>query len=84
MQRQRHDDPFALPQASPRFATPLAVFAWLLAAVTLLTGLAPITGPVGMAVGLIAHVKGSRLGLPATIACGAALILAMAFSMYLR
>lgn len=77
-------DPFSPPEASPRFATPLALVGMGLALATLLTGLAPVAGPVGMIVGLVAHLKGSRLGIPAAIASGAALILAMAFSMYLR
>lgn len=84
MGQKPDDNPFASPQASPRFATPLAILGFVLAFVTLLTGLAPLIGPTGMAVGLIAHLKGSRLGLPATFASAAALILAMAFGMYLR
>jgi hypothetical protein len=37
-----------------------------------------------MGVGLVAHVKHSRLGLPAAIASGAAMVLAMAAAMYQR
>ena len=77
-------DLFAAPQASPRFATPLALLAFVFAALTLVTGLAPVMGPVGMGIGLIAHLKGSRLGVAAAVTCGAAMIAAMAFSMYLR
>ncbi len=77
-------DPFAPVEASPRFGTTLAVVAFALAAVTLVGGLAPVTGPLGMAVGLIAHVKRSRLGLPAAFAAGAAMIAAMAFTLFMR
>lgn len=77
-------DPFAPVDASPRFATPLAVIGFVLAAVTLVGGLAPVTGPVGMAVGLIAHVKHSRLGLPAALASGVAMVVAMAFTLFMR
>ncbi len=77
-------DPFDPIEASPRFATPLAVVAIALAVVTLVTGFGVVTGPVGMGVGLVAHVKGSRLGLVAAIACGVALIVSMAVAMYLR
>ncbi|MEX0592435.1 MAG: hypothetical protein WD358_04200 [Nitriliruptoraceae bacterium] len=77
-------DVFAAPQASPKFAKPLALLAFGFAVLTLVTGLAPVTGPVGMGIGLIAHLKGSRLGIAAAFACGAAMIAAMAFSMYLR
>jgi hypothetical protein len=50
----------------------------------LLGGLSPIAGPVGMLVGLVAHVKGHRLGMPLTVAAGIAMIVGMSFSLYLR
>jgi len=77
-------DPFAPVDASPRFSTTLAIVAFVLAGVTLVGGLAAITGPAGMAVGLIAHVKHSRLGLPAAFAAGAAMIASMAFTLFMR
>jgi hypothetical protein len=77
-------DPFAPIEASPRFATPLAVAAFALAFAALFLRLEVVAGPLGMAVGLIAHVKGSRLGVPAAIASGAAMIVGMAVTMYLR
>ncbi len=77
-------DPFVDPAPSPRLATPLAVVAFGLAFATLLTGLGVVLGPVGMATGLIAHLKGSRLGIPASFASGGAMIAAMAFAMYMR
>ncbi|MEX0868077.1 MAG: hypothetical protein WD011_00250 [Nitriliruptoraceae bacterium] len=78
------DDPFAAVTASPRFAGPLAFAGFVLAAIALLTGLAAIAGPLGMGVGLVAHVKGSRAGLPAVFASGAAMIIGMAWMFYLR
>jgi hypothetical protein len=77
-------DPFAPVEASPRFATPLAVVAILLGVLAAVAGLAPIAGPVGMGVGLVAHVKGSRLGMPATGVAAVGMIVGMALSMYLR
>ncbi len=77
-------DPFAPVAASPRFATPLALTAFALAVASVLLRFEAIAGPVGMAVGLIAHVKGSRLGLPAAITAGVAMIVGMAITLYLR
>jgi hypothetical protein len=77
-------DPFAPLDASPRFATPLAVLAFACAVGALVTGLAPLLGPLGMALGLVAHVKGSRLGLPAAVAAGVLMIAGMALIQYLR
>jgi hypothetical protein len=77
-------DPFAPVEASPRFATPLAVAALLLAVVAALSGLEVVAGPLGMAVGLIAHVKGSRLGMPAAVAAGIGMIVGMSVTNWLR
>lgn len=77
-------DPFAPIQASPRFATPLAVVAILLAIASVVLRIEAIAGPIGMAVGLIAHVKGSRLGLPAAILAGVGMIVGMSLTLYLR
>ncbi|MCC5947727.1 MAG: hypothetical protein JJT89_04650 [Nitriliruptoraceae bacterium] len=77
-------DPFAVPTASPRGATPLAVIGFVLAVASLITGLAPLAGPAGMACGLIAHVKGSRLGMPAAVAAAVGMIAGFAVTMYLR
>lgn len=77
-------DPFAPIEASPRFATPLAVLAALLGVAAALTGLAAVAGPVGMALGLIAHVKGSRLGMPAAFVAGIGMIVGMTIIMFLR
>lgn len=77
-------DPFAPIEASPRFATPLAVVAILLAIASVVLRIEAIAGPIGMAVGLIAHVKGSRLGLPAAILAGVGMIVGMTLTLYLR
>lgn len=83
-ERTSERDPFAPIEASPRFATPLAVIGFALALAALAFRLEVVAGPLGMAVGLIAHVKGSRLGIPAAIASGVAMIAGMAITMYLR
>ena len=77
-------DPFAPIEASPRFATPLAIIAIICAIAAVLLRIEAIAGPVGMAVGLIAHVKGSRLGLPAAVLAGAGMIIGMTVTLYLR
>lgn len=80
---QEHD-PFAPIEASPRFATPLAVLGMVLGVAAAITGLAAILGPVGMGLGLVAHVKGSRLGMPAAIVAGVGMIVGMSIILYLR
>lgn len=70
--------------ASPRFATSLAIVACLLGAVSVIGLVAPITGPVGMAAGLVAHVKGSRLGMPSAVVAGVGMIIGMTVLLYLR
>lgn len=77
-------DPFAPIEASPRFATPLAVVAIICAIVAVFLRVEAIAGPVGMAIGLIAHVKGSRLGLPAAVLAGVGMIIGMTLTLYLR
>jgi len=77
-------DPFAPIEASPRFATPLAWLGFALSVPALLGGLAVIAGPLGMGCGLVAHVKGSRLGMPAAGVAAVAMIAGMAITLYLR
>jgi len=77
-------DPFAPIEASPRGATALIVAAGLLGLTAMLGGLSPVTGPLGMLVGLVAHVKGHRLGMPVTVAAGVMMILGMSITLYLR
>ena len=71
-------DPFAPVEASPRGATPLAIVALVAAVLAALTGVEAVAGPVGMAAGLVAHVKGSRLGLPATALAAVGMVVGMA------
>jgi hypothetical protein len=77
-------DPFAPIEASPRGASLLVVVAALLGLTALLGGLAPVTGPLGMLVGLVAHVKGHRLGMAVTFAAGILMIAGMTVTLYLR
>lgn len=84
MAEPQERDPFAAIEASPRFAGPLAVLAAALGVVAALTDLAAIAGPVGMAVGLVAHVKGSRFGIPATFVAAAGMVVGFALAFYLR
>lgn len=77
-------DPFAPIEASPRFATPLAVLALGMAVLCVVSYAEAVAGPLGMALGLIAHVKGSRLGMPAAILAGVAMIAGMAITFFLR
>lgn len=77
-------DPFAPIEASPRFATPLALVGIALGILAALTALAPIAGPVGMGAGLVAHVKGSKLGMLAAGVAAVGMIVGMALLMYLR
>jgi len=77
-------DPFAPIAASPRGASLLVAVAALLGLTALLGGLAPVTGPLGMLVGLVAHVKGHRFGMPVTVAVGLMMIVGMTVTLYLR
>lgn len=77
-------DPFAPLEASPRFASAFAVAGFALAAVAVLGNASVLAGPLGMAAGLIAHVKGSRLGMVAAICAGLATIVGMTIFQYLR
>lgn len=77
-------DPFAEIEASPRGATPLAALAAVLGVLAAISGLAAILGPIGMAVGLVAHVKGSRFGMPATVLAAVGMVVGFSLAMYLR
>ena len=76
-------DPFAPVEASPRFAAPIAVLGAALAVIAAVTDLAVVAGPVGMGAGLVAHVKGSRLGLPVAVLAGIGMLVGMSVMMYL-
>jgi hypothetical protein len=82
--RPTERDPFASIEASPRFATPIALLGMALGVVAALMNLAAIAGPIGMAAGLVAHVKGSRLGIPATFVAAIGMVIGMAIMFYLR
>lgn len=77
-------DPFAPIEASPRGAGVLVVLAAVLGLTAMLGGLSPVTGPLGMLVGLVAHVKGHRFGMPVTVAAGLMMIIGMTITLYLR
>jgi len=82
--RTEERDPFAPIETSPRFATTFAVLGALFGIAAVVTGMAPVFGPVGMALGLIGHVKGSRYGMPAAVLSGVGMIIGMSLIMYLR
>jgi len=77
-------DPFAPVEASPRGAGLLVAVAAAMGLTAMLGGLSPVTGPIGMLVGLVAHVKGHRWGMPVTVAVGLMMIVGMSVSLYLR
>ncbi len=77
-------DPFAPIEASPRGAALLVAVAGLFGLAALFGGLSPITGPLGMLVGLVAHVKGHRYGMLVTVAAGVMMIVGMSITLYLR
>lgn len=81
---ERATDPFAPIEASPRGATLLVGLAALLGLAAMLGGLSPVTGPAGMLVGLVAHVKGHRLGMPVTVAVAVMMVAGMTITLYLR
>ena len=82
--RAAERDPFAPIAASPRGAGALVAVAAVLGLIALLGGLSPVTGPIGMFVGLVAHVKGHRYGMPVTVAVGLMMIAGMTITLYLR
>lgn len=77
-------DPFAAIEASPRGRGVLVVLALVSAVAAAITGLAPLAGPIGMALGLIAHVKGSRFGVPVAVLAGVGMILGFTVTFLLR
>ena len=77
-------DPFAPIEASPRGAALLVAVASLCGLAALFGGLSPITGPLGMLIGLVANVKGHRYGMPVTVAAGVMMIVGMSITLYLR
>ena len=82
---QEHVDP--LDEAlvvSPRGALALVVTAWLLAVAAVLpTGLSFVLGPLGMACGLLAHLKGRRAGFAAACAAAATTVVGLSLQSFL-
>ncbi len=74
-------DPFAVPVASPRGASALVGLAAVLALAAPVSGLAVV---LGMLVALVAHVKGHRLGMAASVLAGVMTIVGMSITLYLR
>lgn len=77
-------DPFATPVASPRGAGALVVASVALALAAPVSGLAVVLGPLGMLVALVAHVKGHRLGMAASVLAGVMTVVGMSVTLYLR
>ena len=71
-------DPFAVPEASPRGRRALTVVAFLLGVASLFNVWPFLLGPIGMASGLVAHVKGDRLGFAAAVTAGVLMMVGMA------
>lgn len=73
------------PAVTPRGSLALTVVAWVLAVVALLpTGLSLLVGPVGMACGLIAHLKGRRAGFVAAAACAFTTVIGLSLQSFLE
>lgn len=71
-------DPFLPVEAPPRGRRALAI-AGLVAALVALWNVWPIvTGPLGMVLGLLSHVKGDRWGFPVAVVAGLATVVGMA------
>lgn len=77
-------DPFAPIDASPRGRTVLVGLAVVCAVAAAIAGVAPLAGPLGMILGLVAHVKGSRFGMPATVLSAVGTILGFTVTFLLR
>lgn len=77
-------DPFAVPELSPRGRRVLVGAAVAAAIAAAIGGLAPLAGPIGMFLGLSAHLKGSRFGMPATVLAGVATVVGFAITFLLR
>jgi len=73
-------DPFADPELSPRGARALSVIGAVLAVVALFQ-VSILFGPVAMAAGLIAHLKGDRWGFKVAILAGVTTIIGMSIAL---
>lgn len=77
-------DPFAPVVASPRGRSALVGAALVAAVLAAIGGVAALAGPVGMALGLAAHVKGSRFGMPAAVLAAVGMIAGFTVTFLLR
>lgn len=82
-QQHRERDPFAPVDIPTRGATVYVVLAFLAAFAALWNVLPIFTGPVGMALGLVAHLKQHRLGFPAAVVAGIATLVGLALQLLL-
>lgn len=75
-------DPFRTPPASPALRRPLAMAGFTLGILALVV--VPVaTGVLGMVFGLVAHLKGERLGFPAAAVAAVGMILGMSLELFL-
>jgi hypothetical protein len=72
------------PPTTPRGSLALTVVAFVLGAVAFLpTGLSFLLGPVGMACGLIAHLKGQRAGFGAAVVAAVGTVVGLSLRTFL-
>lgn len=72
------------PDVSPRGALTLTIVAWVLAAAAVLpTGLSFVLGPLAMACGLIAHLKGRRAGFAAAATAAITTVVGLSIQSFL-
>ncbi len=73
------------PEVTPRGSLVLTVLAWVLAVAALLpTGLSLVLGPLGMACGLIAHLKGRRAGFAAAVTAAVTTVIGLSLQSFLE
>ena len=73
------------PPVGPRGSLALTVVAWVLAVAAVVpSGLSFVLGPLGMACGLIAHLKGRRAGFAAAVAAAVTTVIGLSLQSFLR
>ena len=73
------------PPVTPRGSLPLTVVAWVLAVVAVVpTGLSLVLGPLGMACGLVAHLKGRRAGFAAAATAAVTTVVGLSLQSFLE
>lgn len=82
MTDEQERDPFAPIEASPAFRRPMAIAAFVFAAFALVEPF--IGGVVGMVLGLMSHVKGDKLGFPATVTAAITAVIGMSLTFLFR